>query len=359
MAKNAEKIPSLLNYTRSIVPSEGIFWAINEEGEREPIIVSEKTVLGTISNYSGVYKKGEQISEDKIEKAQQAGGNNIQRVDSCSLPAECDTFEFEFSIKFLPNSIKPECCNNESFAKALEKIAAAYKEKNGYNHLAEMYLARICNGSFLWRNRYGINRKVILHASFDRDLRPEEIEITDDKKPFLNENLKKRLQPWIIKIASALSGNEPFFLIRVKAMVTIGLNQEVYPSQEFVENETKSKTLFSINKLIDDKTLALAGMHSQKIGNAIRTIDIWYPNSNEDAPLAVEPFSVNKRIGRTVRLPNNAKSDFYSYLSKKEELLETLEAAKTTQEITSDTHYFMAVLIRGGVFSGESDSDKN
>lgn len=45
----------------------------------------------------------------------------------------------------------------------------------------------------------------------------------------------------------------------------------------------------------------------------------------EDAPLAVEPFSVNKRIGRTVRLPNNAKSDFYSYLSKKEELLETLE----------------------------------
>lgn len=57
MAKNAEKIPSLLNYTRSIVPSEGILWAINEEGEREPIIVSEKTVLGTISNYSGYIRK--------------------------------------------------------------------------------------------------------------------------------------------------------------------------------------------------------------------------------------------------------------------------------------------------------------
>ncbi len=87
------KLPTLLNYTRSMVPSEGVFWAVNED-KREPLTISEKTVLGTIANYSGVYKKGDQQQDEKkINKEMMAGGNNIQRIDACHLPPEFDSFQ--------------------------------------------------------------------------------------------------------------------------------------------------------------------------------------------------------------------------------------------------------------------------
>ncbi len=136
------------------------------------------------------------------------------------------------------------------------------------------------------------------------------------------------------------------------AQVTIGSGQEIYPSQEFVDvRERKSKTLFRVQVNGDE----VAGMHSQKIGNALRTIDIWYPGAVEDRPLAVDPFTVDKRRGKTVRLPNLDKSDFYSYLKNIPNLTKKLEKAKDVAAIPKEAHYVMAVLIRGGVFSGESE----
>ena len=87
-------------------------------------------------------------------------------------------------------------------------------------------------------------------------------------------------------------------------------------------------------------------MHSQKIGNAIRTIDTWY---EEDAqfPISVEPYGSVTSMGTAFRQPTN-KKDFYRLFDNwvlKDELPEL-----------DQQHFVIATLIRGGVF-GASGKD--
>ena len=90
-------------------------------------------------------------------------------------------------------------------------------------------------------------------------------------------------------------------------------------------------------------------MHSQKVGNALRTIDTWYPNleGEELGPIAVEPYGSVTSQGRAYRQPKQ-KMDFYTLLDHW--LLRDKEPAIEQQ------HYVMANLIRGGVF-GESEKE--
>jgi CRISPR-associated protein Csy3 len=89
-------------------------------------------------------------------------------------------------------------------------------------------------------------------------------------------------------------------------------------------------------------------MHSQKIGNALRTIDTWYPKGETDddlGPIAVEPYGSVTSQGKAYRQPKD-KADFYN-------LLDAWVLKGKAPEI-GDQHFVMATLIRGGVF-GEKD----
>ena len=83
-----------------------------------------------------------------------------------------------------------------------------------------------------------------------------------------------------------------FLFLQVDTYVLLGGGQEVFPSQELILDKTgkskKSKFLYAVDKV--------AALHSQKIGNALRTIDTWHPAANEVGPIAVEPYgSVTNR----------------------------------------------------------------
>jgi CRISPR-associated protein Csy3 len=145
-------------------------------------------------------------------------------------------------------------------------------------------------------------------------------------------------------IANVLSSNDDFLLLDISCYVQMGNAQEVYPSEELVLDKgkgEKSKILYAVNNI--------AAMHSQKLGNAIRTIDTWYPhftNADQSAgPIAVEPYGAVTNLGRAYRTPKD-KQDFYTFFDAwaRGEQLNNVE----------DEHYVMAVLVRGGVF-GESD----
>ena len=75
-------------------------------------------------------------------------------------------------------------------------------------------------------------------------------------------------------------------------------------------------------------------MHSQKIGNAMRTIDTWYPNLEGEnlGPIAVEPYG-------------SVTSQWRAYRQPKEKLVLNDKEPDIEQQ-----HYVMAILIRGGVF---------
>ena len=86
-------------------------------------------------------------------------------------------------------------------------------------------------------------------------------------------------------------------------------------------------------------------MHSQKIGNAIRTIDTWYPGAEELGPIAVEPYGSVTSRGTAYRQPKE-KLDFYNLLDG--------WMLKDNLPAVDQQHYVMATLVRGGVF-GEAD----
>ena len=93
----------------------------------------------------------------------------------------------------------------------------------------------------------------------------------------------------------------------------------------------------------------MAAMHSQKISNAIRTIDTWYPafESSEVGPIAVEPYGAVTNLGQAYRAPKE-KMDFYTLFDR--------YALGGELKHEEDEHYVMAVLVRGGVF-GQSGKE--
>ena len=124
-------------------------------------------------------------------------------------------------------------------------------------------------------------------------------------------------------------------LLTVEAYVQLGEAQTVFPSQELVMNsgDRKSKFLYQLG--------GQAAMHSQKIGNAIRTIDTWYPQSDEFGPIAIEPYGSVTNRGVAYRKPKD-KTDFYN-------ILDSWMLKDKVPELNQQ-HYLMAMLVRGGVF---------
>ena len=128
-------------------------------------------------------------------------------------------------------------------------------------------------------------------------------------------------------------------LLQVTAFVRVGPGQEVFPSQELIldkGNSKKSKTLYHVNDI--------AAIHSQKIGNALRTIDTWYEGADALGPIAAEPYGSVTTQGKAYRQPRQ-KLDFYTLLDN--------WVLHDNAPAIEQQHYVMAILIRGGVF-GES-----
>ena len=149
-----------------------------------------------------------------------------------------------------------------------------------------------------------------------------------------------RIWPKLVElILAGLEGKE-FVMLHVEAKAVVGAGHEVFPSQELIldTSKKKSKVLYQIN--------GKAGMHSQKIGNALRTIDTWH-GADIDFPIAVEPYGSVTTLGSAFRQPKN-NIDFYTLFDNwvlKGELPES-----------DQQHYVIAVLIRGGVF-GDSGKE--
>ena len=136
-------------------------------------------------------------------------------------------------------------------------------------------------------------------------------------------------------IAAGLMGKS-HVLLRISAFVRLGAGQEVFPSQELILDRgrgDKSRTLYEVSDV--------AALHSQKIGNALRTIDTWYADAASNGPIAVEPYGSVTTQGKAYRQPKE-KQDFYTLLDN--------WIIKDKSPEPDQQHYIIATLIRGGVF---------
>jgi len=374
MAKS--NIASVLAFEKKLVPSDGFMygttwkegreadairrnkekWAEFKEKQKNkkeedrkklvfptPLKLQEKSVRGTISN-----RLKAAIKNDPLKLNAEVEKPNLQRVDSCALGIDQDTLKLQFTLKILSGVQEPSACNNQEFHKKYSEAVNQYIKSEGFVELSKRYATNIANARFLWRNRVGAEEieviVKVLNAGSDQEWTFNATKLTTRNFDNSNEDIDALAE----KIAEALSGSNDvdFLLLEINVYAKVGKAQDVYPSEELVldkgnSKSKKSKILYSINDV--------AGMHSQKIGNALRTIDTWYPKYAEVnvGPIAIEPYGAVTNLGTAYRNPKE-KADFFTLFDK--------FALGDTLDSKNEEHYVMAVLVRGGVF-GASGKD--
>lgn len=330
---------SVLAFERKLDPSDALFfsgqWNDKEKNDAwKPISLQEKAVRCTISNRLGKTEHDPIKVNQKIEKP------NLQTVDVATLPPEADTLKATFTLRVLEGAGIPSACNNAAYQAKLLNTVQGYTAANGFGELARRYAHNLANGRFLWRNRMGAEQVEIRVGhmvgggmkkvwTFDALA----FSIRDFAAP--DGTSGQAVAELAALMADGLSGKS-HVLLSVTAFVRLGVGQEVFPSQELIldrERGKKSKTLYQV--------AGIAGMHSQKIGNAIRTIDDWYPGAETPMPIAVEAYGSVTTLGKAYRQPKD-KEDFYNLLDN--------WLLKDKVPSLENQHYVMAMLIRGGVF---------
>lgn len=350
----SKKIPPVLAFEKKLVPSDGRFYGTRWDQKHgadsiKPLKIIEKSVRGTISNRLLPNKIEKHLDPLKLNAAVEKP--NLQKVDCCALSADQDTLKMHFTLKILPHVEHPSACNRADFKHSYTQAVKNYIERTGFSELAKRYAYNIANARFLWRNRVGAEKIIVQVKVLNGEDKSWEFDATEFK---LNDFLVNENKVWSLseKIANALSGKTSFLLLDINAYAKVGIAQEVYPSEELILDKgnfkgqgKKSKVLYHIDEV--------AAMHSQKIGNALRCIDTWYPQSDHEneqinGPIAAEPYGAVTNLGKAYRHPND-KKDFFT-LFDKFALGEPLESEE-------EEHFIMAVLVRGGVF-GESSKKK-
>lgn len=340
MAKN-ENIASVLAFEKKLVTSDGYMYGTKWQNRNQvtPLALQEKSVRGTISNrLKSAIKNDPAKLNAEVEKA------NLQRVDACALAPEQDTLNLKFTIKVLGGITEPSACNNALFKQSYNTAAKKYIAEHGFTELARRYATNIANARFLWRNRVGAENIEVQVNAHNKTVNESWV---FDATEFTTRNFDKqddKINALASYIAKALASDDGFLMLDISCFAQVGTAQEVYPSEELVLDKgkgEKSKILYDVN--------GLAAMHSQKLGNALRSIDTWYPEFDDEektaGPIAIEPYGAVTNLGKAYRTPKD-KQDFYTFFDK--------WARGTELDRAEDEHYVMAILVRGGVF-GESD----
>lgn len=330
-------IPSVLAFEKKMVPSDGYMYGTTWEDRQgyKSLKLKEKSVRGTISNRlkPAVQRDPAKLNKE-VEKA------NLQTVDSCALEPGQDTLVLNFTLKFLGGIHRPSACNNDGFRQSYAQAVRSYVENEEFKELACRYAINIANGRFLWRNRIGAESIEIKVKELNMDTEQEWLFNAIKYNPRDMDTIDDEVNGLAQLIAAALKSEDDFLLLDITCYAKVGKSQDVYPSEELVMDKgkgNKSKILYAVN--------GIAAMHSQKIGNALRSIDTWYPEFNDPensiGPIAIEPYGAVTNLGKAYRTPTDRK-DFYT-------LFDSWACGESLSRI-EDEHYVMAVLVRGGVF---------
>lgn len=325
MAEVKLKTPSVLAFEAKLVPSDALMFAGNWEQQAwQPIQVGEKAVRGTISNRLKAATANDPSKLDaEVSKA------NLQTVDIAALAHTTDTLKVVFTLRVLSGLEIPSTCNSPDYQAGLAEKITQYQTDVSFEELSKRYAFNIASARFLWRNRVGAeNVKVIVTVA------NQIIEFDSQGYALRDFSSDSKITQLAQFIQQGLTDNH--VLIKVEAYSQLGEGQAVYPSQELVMGGSKgdkSKFLYQLD--------GQAAMHSQKIGNALRTIDTWHPAVDEVGPIAVEPYGSVTNRGAAYRQPKE-KTDFYNLLDA--------WMIKGKEPAVEQQHYIMAMLIRGGVF---------
>jgi CRISPR-associated protein Csy3 len=328
-------LPSVLAFNRKLEPSDGIMssgnWSdIADRSNWQPIKLFERRNRAVKSNFT------QEVLDNEQELQKQMAEANLSWGDDAAILHGQDTLCLGFSLRIVSDLQSPNVCNKVDFESRFNTVVDDYV-KNDIMALAQRYAYNIANGRFLWRNRLGAEQLMVRVSG---KCLPEIVFDAYDYSLNETQSTCKKVEQLASVIAKGLQG-DLMTVLKIEAFAQLGDAQKVWPSQEMVLNSAKgekSRHLFEIN--------GVAAMHCEKIGNALRTIDDWYPDyATTNKPIAIEAYGSVTQRGVAYR---STKNDFKSLLLKW-----LNDGAKKLSD--EEKHFVVAMVIRGGVF-GEGES---
>ena len=332
-----QKMPAVIAFDRKLEPSDALMFSgdwenIDNKKTWQAIELFERHNRAVKSNFK------QEILEDEAELQKQIAEANLAWGDDAALSHEHDTLKLSFTLRVVSGLNRPSVCNDVDFEKAYSERVGDYVQSN-IEKLANRYAYNIANGRFLWRNRVGAQeiKIVVNHASLSESLIFDAYD-----HPLKNTSSENKMVTELARLITLGLVSDKATLLTIDAYTKLGQGQRVWPSQEMILNSVKgekSRHLFSLN--------GIAAMHCEKIGNALRTIDDWYPKFTEtQSPIAIEAYGSVTQRGVAYR---STRNDFKSLL------LKWLNSENDDAIEENDKQFVVAMLIRGGVF-GEGES---
>lgn len=352
-----EQLASMLSYARSITPSRGLLFACAdiEGGAAEPLKVESRGLRGTKSfDIWGRVERAKKESDegDKNTKLDDANQPNPQWRDSAYLPEDKPFLMNRFQVKYLCKTDRPHMCSDLRIMKSFMDLVEGFKQAGGFSLLSELYVAPLVTGLWMFRNNDEAVRKRI---SIVNTAAQKTYVFTPGYNQFSLEGLPQDQQAMAAELAGliehALTRKEGLLRLNVEAVYEMGSGMPAYPSQEMNTSDKKdgdlSRTLYRVRANGTDNQ---AGFHDVKLGNALRTIDIWHGNELFDAT-PIEPLGVVSTHMVSLRLED--RRDFFSLVKANLfSWVHQLQAGDTLKQIANldDLCFVIAVLIRGGAY---------
>lgn len=352
MAKKQSVLPSVLSFRRGVVITDGAMLNVMPDGTTNPIKVVRHGILGT----QNTAKEASGKSETKVA--------NLQETDTAKLDLGASILRVGMTLRFMPlRSLLDSCCDAKkptSTSELRSGLDMFLDHANGSGGVAEVssrYIRNIVNGRWLWRNRAEATSVVV--------------KIKADGKKYEFDGLAYSLNSFdgycekegelSNLVAACLTSETPLNIaFEIEADIDFGTGggNEVYPSQNYINGKPKgfARSLYRYGEaerassIEGSRVMGFAAIRDQKIGNALRTFDTWYPKdtflkdtgvpSDKAGPIAIEP--------------NGANLDFMKVFRTKEYSAFTILGHIGEVDPNTDEGMFMiACLIRGGVYGND------
>ena len=354
-----KKLPGVLAFQRGLVISDAeLFNEIEGEYEAHPVMVVRHGIRGT----QNVNKEGADDTATSGDTKQRAV-SNVQQTDSAKLDSQADALIVRFATRFLDlDGALFACAPGKGDGKketqqslddevallrdSLKQFIRRAKDAVGLDEVACRIARNIANARWLWRNR-------LIASAITVTVTAQQTEIAGFDAlqiPFNHfDNYSDSEHAVAQVIATGLRGQDVAALT-VAARIEFGVRGavEVFPSQNYIEDKPKgfARSLYRLGQPERSKPedgpriMGRAAIRDQKISNALRTIDTWYPDFAERGlPIPVEPNGANLDAQRFFRNQKGASAF---------DLVRRLNQIDPT---TDDGMFLTACLIRGGVYS--------
>ncbi|MGY6277234.1 type I-F CRISPR-associated protein Csy3 [Methylomonas sp. MgM2] len=345
-----KKLPGVLSFQRGIVISDALFY--NEiEGQylSYPVYVVRHGIRGT----QNINKTGDGEANVTAEAKRQEV-SNIQTTDTAKLEPNADALIVTFALRFLdfkqalfacapgPKDSDPEIA---ALRASIDSFIERAKTSDGAAEIARRYARNIANARWLWRNRL-LAESITVEVYHAENKVAEFNALTIPLHRF--DGYSEGEQQVAELILQGLRGDNQATL-NIVARVSFGVKGavEVFPSQNYLEDKPRgfARSLYclgtaeKLDKTDGIRQMGQAALRDQKISNALRTIDTWYPEFDSyQRPIAVEPNGASLEAQRFFR-------------DKKTSAFDLVKRLNQLDPASPDGMFVTASLIRGGVYS--------